>query len=95
MPAARTACPVAFALVNLDRANMIETGRFGCSTSAMIRAILLRKGDGQLRDVVGLDASGAAWTIEFAPAGDRHATTAKPSLYRLVSRVTPRLSVVK
>lgn len=94
MPAAAQ-CPVAFALVNLDRANRIEAGRFGCGTSAMLKAIKMRKADGQLRDVVGLDATGAAWTIALAPAGEMHTTTAMPNLYRLVKRVTPRLTVVK
>lgn len=94
MPAAAK-CPVAFALVNLDRANTIETGRFGCGTSAMIRAIKMRKSDGQLRDVVGLDATGAAWTIELAPAGDLHTTKQVPSMYRLIKRVTPRLTIAK
>jgi hypothetical protein len=95
MPADTRACPTAFALRNFDAADAIE-GSFGCPTSAMLKAIKLRKRDGQVRDVVGLDAAGQAWTIELAGYG--HTTRAKPNAYRLVARIPARrahLTLVK
>lgn len=75
--------PAAFALRNLDaKGKPVETTRFRSPTAAMYKAIELRtgsrattrgpkptgaRGDGQVREVVGLDAAGDAWTIESAP----------------------------
>jgi hypothetical protein len=86
MSADTRACPTAFALRNFDRNDAIE-GNFTNETAAVLKAIKLRKADGQVRGLVGLDAAGNAWTVELAGHGHLHATKAKPSHYRLIERI--------
>lgn len=84
--------PRAFALRNLDAAGKpVEPTRFRSATAAMMRGIELRTGarattrgpkpvgragDGMVRDVVGLDAQGRAWTLKL---GDLHVTRENPT----------------
>jgi hypothetical protein len=72
MKPARTACrtPVAFALRNFDaeRSPVLEAVRFDDAGDAAMRGLKLSRKDKQVRDVVGLDEDGIAWTIELAPS---------------------------
>ena len=81
-------CPVAFALRNLDAAGKpVEKARFSDGSRAQMKAIKLRKQDGQVRDVVGIDRDGNAWTIEL---GTQFTITRERNTpYVLTRRITP------
>lgn len=85
--------PTAFALRNLDAAGKpVERTRFRSAHAATMKAIELRTGsrattragDGQVRQVVGLDAAGPAWTIVL---GDLHVIAANRTGWVLGARI--------
>jgi hypothetical protein len=57
--------PRSFALVDLDSGCALERSRFKDATAAAMKAIKMRKQDGRVREVVGIDAAGHPCRIEI------------------------------
>lgn len=108
MPAAQLAanCPRSFGLYNfatgavealrvrsvcaaMDRAIELRTG---CSATTRGMKPVARKGDGQVREVVGFDGQGRAWMLKLS--GDLTVTRENPHGY-VFDRQVPALRRVK
>jgi len=79
--------PRSFALVDLDSECALERSRFKDATAAAMKAIKLRKQDGRVREVVGIDAAGHPCRIEL---GSTRMTRENMTGYVLAGRIGTR-----